>query len=154
MRHTRAEVIKRATAEYRKLDRLVATLTPTQWKKRLLRSETKDPWTVKDALAHITHWKEGVTLSARGERRPRTESKLNITDGNRLVYLRWRRRSPREVLAYHRQAQRELLKALREAPSTWFTRPSRGPDWPFDADGHSAEHRIKDIERALKKDRT
>lgn len=151
MRHTRAEVIKRATEEYRRLDRLVAKLTPAQWNKPLGRAETKDPWTVKDALAHITHWKEGVTLSARRERRPPEERKLNITDGNRLVYLRWRRRSPKDVLAWHRQVQKDLLKALREAPSTWFTRPSRSPSWPFDLDGHSAEHRVKDIERALKK---
>ena len=150
MRHTRAEVIKRANAEFKLLDKLVGRLTAAEWKRPLARGETKDPWTVKDALAHITHWKMGVSLSARGEHWPPDERKLNITDGNRLVYLRWRKRPPKEVLAWHRQVQRDLLKALREAPSDWFTRRTRSSDWPFDLDRHSAEHRVKDIERALK----
>ena len=149
MQHTRAEVIKRAKREFRLLDRLVAGLTAAEWKIAVPRSEAKDPWTVKDVLAHITHWKEGVTLSARGERRPPEESRLNITDGNRLVYTRWRRRSAREVLSWHRQVHVDLLAALREAPDRWYSRRDRGPDWPFDLDGHSAEHRVKDIERSV-----
>jgi hypothetical protein len=154
MPHTRAEVIKRATLEFKRLDRLVARLTPAEWRQRVPRAETKDPWTVKDSLAHITHWKAGVALSARGQRRPAEERGLNITDGNRLVYARWRRRSARDVLAWHRQVQADLLAALQEAPSEWFSRPSRGGDWPFDLDGHSAEHRVKDIQRALAKRKT
>ena len=150
MRHTRAEVIKRATREFRALDRLVSKLTPAQWKRLVPRPETKDAWTVKDVLAHITHWKEGVTLSARGQRRPKEESRLGITDGNHLVYRRWRTRSAKEVLAWHRQVHKDLLAALREAPTAWFARPSRSANWPFDLDGHSEEHRVKDIQRALK----
>jgi hypothetical protein len=150
MPHTRAEVIKRAEREFKLLDRLVSRLTAAQWKQRVPRAETRDPWTVKDTLAHITYWKSCVTLSSRGERLP-PENRLNINEGNRVVYLRWKRRSAREVLAWHRQVHRDLLKALRAAPSAWFTRPSRGPDWPFDLDGHSANHRIKDLERALGK---
>ncbi|HET6846383.1 MAG TPA: DinB family protein [Anaerolineales bacterium] len=152
MRHTRAEVIKRAEREFKLLDRLVSRLTPAQWKQRVPRSETRDPWTVKDTLAHITYWKYGVVLSARGERQP-PESRLKINDGNRVVYLRWKRRSAKEVLAWHRQVQRDLLKALRAAPSAWFTRTSPRADWPFDLDGHSANHRVKDLERALAKDK-
>jgi hypothetical protein len=151
MPHTRAEVIKRAEREFKLLDRLVGKLTPAQWKKRVPRGETRDPWTVKDALAHITYWKSGVTLAAKGERMPPEESRLNINARNRVVYLRWKRRSPKEVLAWHRQVHRDLLKALRAAPARWFARPSRGPDWPFDADGHSAAHRVKDLEGALGK---
>jgi hypothetical protein len=126
----------------------VAGLTVAEWKKRVPRPETKDPWTVKDSLAHITYWKSGVTLSARGERRP-PESKLNITDGNRLIYLRWRKRPAKDVLAWHRQVQAELLAALRQAPDNWYARPSRESNWPFDLDGHSSAHRVRDIERAL-----
>jgi len=151
MRHTRAEVIKRAKLEYQRVDRLVSKLSAAEWRKKVPRPETKEPWTVKDALVHITYWKEGVTRSARGQRAPSSESRLNITDRNHLVYARWRRRSPKEVLAWHRKTQTELMAALREAPTAWFTRRSRGPDWPFDADGHVAEHRVKDIERALGK---
>jgi len=154
MRHTRAEVVKRAIREFQLLDRLVGGLTVAEWKRAVPRSETKDPWTVKDALAHITHWKAGVALSARGQRRPPEERKLNITDGNHLVYVRWRNRSSKEVLSWHRQVHVDLLAALREAPNTWYSRRDRGADWPFDLDGHSAEHRVKDIQRALAKRKT
>jgi hypothetical protein len=151
MGHTRAEVMKRASDQHRRLDRTVSKLSPAQWRRKVPRPETRDPWTIKDALAHITYWKWGVVLAARGERRPREESSLKITALNRLIYDRWRRKSPGDVLAWHRQVHRDLMKALRAAPSKWFTRPSRQPNWPFDADGHVSEHRIKDIERALGK---
>ncbi len=149
MRHTRAEVIKRARSEFAKLDRLVAGLTPAQWKKPVPRPETKDPWTVKDVLVHITHWKADAARSAQGQRRS-AEARLGETEGNRLIYLRWRRRRPvREVLAWHRQVQADLLAALREAPEDWFSGRERAQRWPYDLDGHSADHRVKDIERAL-----
>ena len=129
MPHTRAEVIRRATSEFRKLDRLVAGITAAQWRTPLPRPETKDPWTVKDALVHITYWKEGVALSARGQHYPPGERKLNITDRNRLIYRRWHARSPKEVLAWHRQVQRELLGAPR-APDRWYSRPGRRETGP------------------------
>lgn len=149
MRHTRDEVIERTIQEYQLLDKLVAGLSDEEWERPLLRPETKDPWTVKDALAHITHWKADVARKAKGERPPAEERGLNISDGNRLVYLRWRDRSPQEVLAWHRQAHEEVLRALREAPEAWFSGKERGAEWPYDLDGHSAYHRVKDIEQAL-----
>ncbi|MBP1694515.1 MAG: Mycothiol maleylpyruvate isomerase N-terminal domain, partial [Chloroflexi bacterium] len=126
-----------------------ASLSAEDWLRPLPRPETKDPWTVKDALAHITHWKADVARSLRRKPLPPEERGLNITEGNRLVYLRWRDRSPQEVLAWHRQVHAEVLTALREAPETWFTGRQRKPDWPFDLDGHSVYHRLKDIEQAL-----
>lgn len=149
MRHTRDEVIERTIQEYQLLDKLVAGLSDEEWERPLLRPETKDPWTVKDALAHITHWKADVARKAKGERPPAEERGLNISDGNRLVYLRWRDRSPQEVLAWHSQAHEEVLRALREAPEAWFSGKERGAEWPYDLDGHSAYHRVKDIEQAL-----
>jgi hypothetical protein len=149
MRHTREEVIERTIQEYRQLDRVVAKLTPAQWRRKVPRPETKDPWTVKDALVHITHWKADTARSIRGEPRPVEERGLNTTDGNRLVYMRWRRRSPREVLAWHRKVQRDVLATLRAAPAKVFTGKSRAADWPGDLVGHSADHRRKDIERAV-----
>jgi hypothetical protein len=149
MRHTREEVIKRTIGEYRKLDRVVSKLTPAQWRQRVRRPETKDPWTVKDVLVHITHWKADTARSLRGDPRPPEERGLSTTAGNRLVYLRWRNKSPREVLAWHRQVQKDVLATLRKAPDKLFTGKSRAADWPGDLDGHSSDHRIKDIERAL-----
>jgi len=150
MRHNREEVIRRVVREFELLDHLVANLTNEEWNRLLPRPESKDPWTVKDALAHITHWKAGVARSARRQRRPIEERGLNTNEGNHLVYLRWRDRSPREVLDWHRQVQQDVLAALREAPEEWFSGRERGPDWPGDLDAHSASHRVKDIESALK----
>jgi hypothetical protein len=153
MRHNRNEVIKRTIREFKLLDHLVARLSDEDWRRLVRRPETKDPWTVKDALVHITHWKADVTRSARRQPRPIEERGLNTSDGNHLVYVRWRHRSPQDVLAWHRQVQKDVLLALREAPDEWFNRTGRRAEWPFDLDGHSSNHRIKDIELALKQPR-
>jgi hypothetical protein len=150
MRHNRKEVIKRTIQEFERLDHLVNNLTSKEWNRLLHRSETKDPWTVKDALAHITHWKADAVRKVKKQPIPVEEKGLNETDGNRLVYERWRDRSPREVLAWHRQVQKDVLAALQEASEDWFSGRERRPEWPFDLDGHSTYHRINDIEQALK----
>jgi hypothetical protein len=150
MRHNRKEVIKRTIQEFERLDHLVNNLTSKEWNRLLHRSETKDPWTVKDALAHITHWKADVVRKVKKQPIPVDEKGLNETDGNRLVYERWRDRSPREVLAWHRQVQKDVLAALQEASEDWFSGRERRPEWPFDLDGHSSYHRVNDIEQALR----
>jgi hypothetical protein len=149
MRHSHEEVIERTIREFGLLDQLVAALSEEDWKRRLLRPEGKDSWTVKDALAHITYWKADVARSIRKQRRPPEEARLTTNEHNRLVYERWRDRPAQEVLAWHRQVQADVLAALREAPEAWFSERERGAPWPFDLDGHSAQHRVRDIERAL-----
>jgi hypothetical protein len=64
--------------------------------------------------------------------------------------MRWHDRSPQEVLAWHRQVQQDLLLALKEAPEEWYMNQKHSQEWPYDLDGHSAWHRVRDIERALK----
>jgi len=150
MRHTRAEVIERTIQEFERLDRLVGDLTDEEWNRALARPETRDPWTVKDVLAHITHWKADTVRKIRKQPIPAEEKGLNWTDGNRLIYVRWRDRAPQEVLAWHRQVQADALAALRAAPDAWFSGRERKPEWPFDLDGHSSYHRVNDIEDALK----
>ena len=150
MKHTREEVLQRTIREFEQLDNLVANLTEEQWARGLPRPEGKDPWTVKDVLAHITHWKADSMRKIKGLPQPVEERGLGETDGNRLIYLRWRDRSPQEVLAWHRQVQQEVLEALRSAPEAWFTRRERRAEWPYDLDGHSADHRVKDIKRVIK----
>ena len=150
MRHTRKEVIKRTIREFERLDRLVNNLTDEEWHRLLTRPETKDPWTVKDVLAHITHWKADTIRKIKKRPIPVEEKGLNWTDGNRLIYERWRDRSPREILAWHRQVQKNVLAALQDAPEAWFSNKAHRPEWPFDLDGHSSYHRVKDIEHALK----
>lgn len=150
MIHTRDEVIRRAVREFRLLDHMVTGLSSAEWKKAVPRPRAKEPWTVKDALAHITYWKAAVAREARGKR-ALPEQSLKPTELNRLVYTRYRKRSAREVLEWHRRVQEDLLTALQEAPDEWFSRSSRRDNWPYDLDGHSAEHRVNDIQQALAK---
>lgn len=149
MRHSRESVVSRVVEEFDLLDHLVCRLTREEWNRPLRRSGSKDPWSVKDALAHITHWKADVARSARRQPVPIEERGLTINQGNHLVYLRWRDRSPQEVLAWHRQVQKNVLDTLREMPESWFSGRERSPDWPGDLVGHSAHHRTKDIQPAL-----
>ena len=149
MRHTRKTVIARTRAEFAKLDRLVARLRPADWKRRVPRPEARDPWTVKDALAHIVYWKAHTARVFRGERRPVEMRGLDVNQINRLVYRRWRRRTPRELVSWHRRVQREVLETLAGNPPAWFNRRERSPAWPLDFDGHSADHRRRDIEAVL-----
>jgi hypothetical protein len=151
MRHSREEVIKRTIREFELLDHLVNNLADEDWDRLLTRPETKDPWTVKDTLAHITHWKADTVRKIKKQPIPAEEKGLNETDGNHLIYMRWRDRSPQEVLAWHRQVQDDVLAALQDASEEWFSGRERRPEWPFDLDSHSSYHRVKDIEQALKK---
>jgi len=151
MLHTRKEVIRRVVDEFEQLDELVKNLSDDDWGRPLPRPETKDAWTVKDALAHVTHWKADTLRKILRQPVPEEEKGLNETDGNRLIYLRWRDRSPREVMEWHRQVQQDVVAALQEAPEGFFSQRERRPEWPFDLDGHSNYHRVKDIEEALKK---
>ena len=85
MRHTREEVIERTVQEFDRLDQLVNALTDAEWNTPLARPETKDPWTVKDTLAHITHWKADTVRKIRKQPVPAEEKGLNWTDGNHLI---------------------------------------------------------------------
>jgi hypothetical protein len=149
MRHRREEVVERTVREFELLDQVVAALSDEDWNRPLLRPEGKDPWTVKDALVHITFWKADAARSVRKQRRPPEEARLTTNAHNRLVYERWRDRPAQEVLGWHRQVQADVLAALREAPEAWFSAREQAAPWPFDLDGHSTEHRVRDIERAL-----
>jgi Mycothiol maleylpyruvate isomerase N-terminal domain len=149
VRHTKTEVIARTRREFAILDRLVARLRPADWKRRVPRPSTRDPWTVKDALAHIVYWKEHSARVFRGERRLPEMRGLDVNGINRLIYRRWRRRRPAQLVAWHRRVHHDVLKTLAANPPEWFSRRQRSPQWPADFDGHSADHRVDDIEGAL-----
>jgi hypothetical protein len=104
---------------------------------------------VKDALAHITYWKANSARTARKLPRPAEQREADYNGVNHIVYLRWRDRSPQEVLAWHRQVQQDVLEAFNAAPDEYFSGRERGEQWPSDLEGHSAYHRLKDIQRAL-----
>jgi hypothetical protein len=150
MRHSRQEVLERVSREFERLDRLVTGFSEEDWKRPAPRPETKDPWTVLDSFAHIIYWKANTVRVLRKERRPAEERGLEFHEINRLIWQRWRDRSPQEVLDWHRQVQQELLAALSAAPDEWFSGKEHAKEWPFDIDGHSAFHRVKDLEAAVK----
>jgi len=149
MRHKKADVIARTRREYAVLDRLVRRLRPSDWNRRVPRPPTRVPWTVKDALAHIVYWKAHSARVFRGERRLPEMRGLDVPRINRLIYRRWHRRRPAEVVAWHRRVQREVLDTLAANPPEWFSRHERSPRWPVDFDTHSADHRRDDIEAVL-----
>jgi hypothetical protein len=153
MRHKKRDVIARTRREFAILDRLVKRLRAADWKRRVPRPPTRDPWTVKDALAHIVYWKEHSARVFRGERRLPEMCGLDVNAINRLIYLRWRRRQPRELVTWHRQVQKDVMKTLAANPPAWFSRRDRSPKWPLDFDAHSADHRRDDIEAALAPER-
>jgi DinB superfamily len=149
VRHRKQDVIARTRREYAVLDRLVRRLRPADWTRRVPRPPTRDPWTVKDALAHIVYWKEHSARVFRGERRLPEMRGLDVNAINRLIYRRWRGRRPAELVAWHRRVQRDVLATLAANPPEWFSRRERSPKWPLDFDAHSADHRADDIEAAL-----
>jgi uncharacterized protein (TIGR03083 family) len=150
--HTREEVADRTRREFEHLDALVNRLTADDWDRPVPRPETRAPWTVKDALAHIVYWKEHTTRVIRGQRRPAEARGLDVNALNELIYRAWRERSPDEVVAWHRAVQADAMRALAEAPPERFSGRARSAGWPLDFDGHSAHHRIRDIERAIAPD--
>jgi len=153
VRHTKREVLARTRREFATLDRRVSSLKPADWKRRVPRPPTRDPWTVKDALAHIVYWKEHSARVFRGERRLPEMRGLDVNQINRLVYVRWRRRRPLELVTWHRRVHLDVLKTLARNPSAWFSGRQRSPAWPLDFDGHSAAHRTRDLEAALTRER-
>jgi hypothetical protein len=149
MRHTRKEVIARTRREFAALDRLMTRLRPEDWTRRVPRPPTRDPWTVKDAVAHILYWKEHTARVIRGEKRLPEMRGLDVNQINRLIYERWRGRRPSEVLEWHRRVHEDVRRTLARTSEEWFARRERSSQWPLDFDGHSAAHRVKDIEAAL-----
>jgi hypothetical protein len=149
MRHSREDIVERALREFEQLDALVGHLRLADWQLPVPRPETRAPWTVKDALAHIVYWKAHTSRVFRGERRPPEARGLDIEQLNQLIYEQWRDRTPRDVLDWHRQVHAEVTRTLAALPADWFGRREHAPSWPADFDGHSARHRVKDIEAAL-----
>jgi len=149
MRHTKQQVLARTRREFAALDRLVRRLRPADWTRRVPRPPTRDPWTVKDALAHIVYWKEHSARVFRGERRLPEMRGLDVDQINRLIYRRWRGRRTSELRAWHRRVHDDVSKTLARNPAAWFSRRDRSPQWPLDFDGHSSYHRVRDIEAAL-----
>jgi hypothetical protein len=153
--HTRESVLQRIVDEYDALEAAIANLGPTDWQFLPGRREGEDPWTVKDSLAHITHWKTNSVRRFRGERRKPGEAppRRPVNETNHLVFEEWKDRSVEDVLAWHRAVQAELVAAVQDAPESHFSKRERPRVWPRGATGHSTEHRVKDVEQPFAKAR-
>jgi len=147
MIHTREELIERTISEFVVLDGLVEVIPEDGWDLPLLWVEPRDPWTVKDAFAHVTYWKADTARFVRGQRRPAETH--GVHDSNHYVFERYRHVAAAELIAWHRQVHTDTVAALREAPDTWFDK-ERAPQWPQDLDRHVRAHRKRDMERALR----
>ncbi|HEY8862397.1 MAG TPA: DinB family protein [Candidatus Limnocylindria bacterium] len=152
MTHTRTSVIKRVEAEYKALDAVVRNLTPADLRTPAMREEARIRFTAKDVLAHINAWKfrqARVTANDKSPLRAYEPPKTGaINDTNAGIYKRSHRTPARTIVAEHRAAQRAMRNALRAAPPEYF-RKQRSAQWPFDAVGHSAEHRRRHLEPLL-----
>ncbi|HLZ31784.1 MAG TPA: hypothetical protein VKV73_31060 [Chloroflexota bacterium] len=149
MRHSRADVVERTVREFDALEALVVRLQPEDWSRLVPRPETRDAWTLKDALVHIVYWKAHSARVFRGEKRPPQLRGLDVPRLNHLIWEQWRDRSCVDVVAWHREVHAEVMRTLASKPEAWFSQREHAAAWPADFDGHSAGHRIKDLERAL-----
>ena len=150
VRHDKAATIARVRAEYRALDRLVRRMVPADFRRRVFQSETRESWTAKDALAHISAWKWNMQRALAKEPRPPGPRAPTVAEANSRIYRRWYRRPAAEVVVDMRAAQRAVLRTLRALPDEYFTGRARSSQWPFDLVGHSTEHRQGHLEKALR----
>jgi hypothetical protein len=153
--HNKRETMARVTAEYRALNRTVLRLGERGLGRPIpgfgARARiARERWLAKDALAHIVEWKRHALRALRKERSDPDLRGLPIDRKNRLLYERWHHRPTRAVLAYHRSVQRDIVKALRALPESYFKAPPRSPLWPNDLVGHSRAHRERHLEALLR----
>ena len=110
----KAELLERIQRTRAALERAIGQLSEAQ----LVAPGAASGWSVKDHLAHLAVWEQGLTALLQGRPRPaamevdeatylRSEDALNA-----LIYQRNKDRSLAEVLAAFRQAHDQVLAAL------------------------------------------
>jgi hypothetical protein len=151
IRHERADVRARAEREHRELDALARRLRPEDWELLAPRPAGKELWTVKDAFAHVVYWKLHSARVIRGVRAPESLRGLTANQLNVRVYEDWKDEPVDVLLEWHLWVQCQVLDAIDSRDEAWFGRRPRSPWWPSDFESHSAEHRLDDIEAALKR---
>lgn len=111
----------RVSAEYRSLDRFVGRIGTAGLRRPIpgfgARARIRrERWSGKDALAHLVEWKRQALRALRHEASDPELRGLSIERKNRVLYDRWHRRPARDVVAYHRAAQRDIMSAPRALP--------------------------------------
>ena len=154
---TQAELLSEIREERRKLEELLATLTPDQ----MVTGGVDGDWSIKDILAHIATWEGWMrdwTTSLVSGQAPRVPEEWNIDRMNAEAHARLRDMPLPKVLREFQRSYRQslaLIEGLTEAQlraETLDTWPL-GPLWSKVADNtswHYREHRL-DIEKWLAK---
>jgi hypothetical protein len=175
---SRDAVINATVAAFRRLDDVLGVVRPSALETPMLfASESIDAWRIKDAVAHVTHYKaravhrlikgrakevperdldgywapeEWAALEAADHVLPRLDARTRRRHGlNHLVYERWRDRSAREVLAWHRRVHEHVVSVLRDGPDEWFGPSGRLPRVAVGELAHHLDTHLRDIRRAL-----
>lgn len=110
----KAELLERLQRARAALEQTIGRLSDAQ----LVTSGPYEGWSVKDHLAHLSTWEQGIAALLQG--RPRyaamhvdQETYLSGADGvNEIVYAQNKDRSLSDVRASFRQTQEELLAVL------------------------------------------
>ena len=111
---TKAELLERIERARAALEQTISGLSDAQ-----LVAPGSDGWSVKDHLAHLTTWEQGI--AALLERRPRyaamhLDEQTYLTAGeddiNSIIYEHNKDRSLAEVLAAFEQGHQQVLAAL------------------------------------------
>lgn len=144
VKHTRASVLARVTAEYEALDAIVRRLRPADFERPAMREGAPIRFAVKDVLAHITAWTFRDVRRITRDRSPLRAYDAPYGSGvhgpNAAIYARSHRTPGKTIAAEHRAAYRAILEAIREAPPEVFA-AHWSPHWPSDAVGHVRSHR-------------
>ena len=177
---SREAVIAATVKAFERLDTVVGDVPLKALQTRMpFAPDAIDPWQVKDAVAHVTHYKaravhrlvgrRDAPLSADEQRfdeywgrqewadlegadhvLPRMDAFTRRRHGlNHLVYERWRDSSPREVLAWHRFVHEHVIAVLGEGPESWFGPTGRLPRVAIGTLAHHLDTHVRDIRRAL-----
>ncbi len=154
IRHTKRSVIARVEREYRALDRAVRELRPANFRRPVPgfgeRARIKrERWTVHDAIAHIVYWKRWQAHALHRKGADPALRGLPVHEQNAVIWRRWHRVPPEELVAEHRAAHRDALALIRALPDSFFTSRPRKAQWPNDLVGHPAWHRTHHVEPVL-----
>ena len=140
----KVEFVNALQAQRERLEAALAGLSEAQ----ITKPGANGQWSVKDLLAHLTHWEQGMVDNleriARGEAIQDDEGGT-VDATNDQVYVRNRERPLADVLADFRETHRRLLDTLQalleetlDGPSPYESQDGRRL-WQYVA-GESLEH--------------
>lgn len=116
-RLTKTELLTRIAAGWAELDDLISGLDD----KAVKRISTADGWTIKDNIAHLAMWVQGIVYLLSGRSRPSGMGisvdqwkALTLDEINEVIHREWQYRPAGESRGALRSAYNELLAILNE----------------------------------------